>query len=306
MKILITGGAGYLGSVLVPKLAEEEIVDTVIIVDKFIYGTSHISSLIKRKVQYIVSDVADIDRYKKELKSADVIIHLAALVGAPLVNRKPSEAHRTNIELTKLLAENISTGQRLIFASTGSCYGVVDGVCDENVPISPGSIYGAQKAQGEDIVRHIGGISLRFSTVFGLSPKMRDDLFIHTMLQRAIIDRSVVMYQGEALRSFMSIDDAARAISHFALKQDVEWDVYNVGDPALSYTKLQICKAIEELTSFTVVCEEYSQDLDNRDYTVNFDRLFASGFNSACNFELELERLYMFYSTKFYSGYENG
>ena len=306
MRVLITGGAGYLGSALIKQLIHNDNISEIIVVDKLVYGTGHLASIICDKINIIVADIQDFSRYQAELSKADIIIHLASLVGSPLVNRKPIDAYNVNVTGTLDLIQRLSKNQKLIFASTGSCYGPVDGVCDESLEISPSSSYGEHKALGEDAVLAHDGYCLRFSTVFGLSPKMRNDLYIHTMLQRAIIDGSVVMYQGGALRSFININDAARAVEHLSLATNLEDRIFNVGDPKMSLTKRQICDHINNLKSFTVVENDYTQDFDNRDYTVNFDRLTKTGFECLSKFEAEIQNLYDYYNCRFVAGYENG
>lgn len=306
MHILVTGGAGYLGTVLIKQLIQNSRISKITIVDKLIYGSDQLSSILCEKVNFIVSDVQDFKRYEDQLSKADIIIHLASLVGSPLVNRKPIEAYNINVTATSDLVKRVSKQQKLIFASTGSCYGAVDGVCDETLEISPTTSYGEQKALGEAAVLGHGGYCLRFSTVFGLSPKMRNDLYIHTMIQRAIIDGSVVMYQGDALRSFLNTTDAARAVVHLSLIEKLEHQIFNVGDPNLSFTKRQICSKIDKINKFTVVQNEYTQDFDQRDYSVSFERLEKTGFKCTSNFEISLQNLYNYYACRFSAGYENG
>ena len=306
MKVLITGGGGYLGSLLTDVLLQDTNIKKIYIVDKLLYGTAHIHSLLHGKVELVVADLADKEKYYSEINEADIVVHLASLVGAPLVNRKPSESYRVNVELTHMLTKLIGRDQKFLFASTGSCYGYVDGICDENIEISPTSSYGKHKALGEKFVQEIDGISMRFSTVYGLSPKMRNDLFIHTMLQRAIVDRSVVMYQGDAMRSFIHIRDAARAIHHLCVTNSLKHNVYNIGDPRLSITKNGICREIQKLTEFTVVENDYARDVDQRDYTVDFTRLSNESFLCEMQFDTEIRNLFKYYKAKYEAGYENG
>ena len=232
---------------------------------------------------------------------------MACLVGAPLVDRKPIEAYETNIQGTKCITDLVSSSQRFIFASTGSSYGKVDGICSEkSTKISPLSSYGRHKAEGETIVRDKNGISLRFATVYGLSFRTRDDLYIHSMIQKALIDRSVVLYEGDASRTFMHVNDAARAVTHFINISDFSYDIFNVGDPNLSYTKREICNLIARYTPFTISENAYATDIDQRDYVVSYERIIETGFKCEKVLNAEIEVIMAYYTARFNSGYLNG
>tara|TARA_B100000287_G_scaffold434507_1_gene499146 strand:+ start:1228 stop:2151 length:924 start_codon:yes stop_codon:yes gene_type:complete len=307
MIVTITGGLGYLGGELTKILTSKDDVKKINIIDKGLYGTTHLSSILNNKINLEIKDIRDVDAISPIIKESDVVIHLASLVGAPLVDRKPIEAFETNIEGTKSLTNLISPSQKFIFASTGSSYGKVEGICtEEHTRISPLSSYGRHKAEGEKIVKEKGAICLRFATVYGLSFRTRDDLYIHSMIQKAIIDRSVVLYEGDASRTFMHVNDAARAIFHFLNKNDLDHKIYNVGDPALSYTKNEICKLISGYTPFTIIENSYSADIDQRDYKVSYERIMDSGFRCKKSLDLEIEVLMHYYQTRFDSGYLNG
>jgi nucleoside-diphosphate-sugar epimerase len=307
MIVTITGGFGYLGGELVSLLAADDSIKRINIIDKGLYGMTHLSSLLNEKINLYIKDIRDTGAIKSVIATSDVVVHLASLVGAPLVDRKPVEAYDTNILGTQCITDLISPSQRLIFASTGSSYGKVDGICTEDkTKISPLSSYGRHKADGESIVCEKNAISLRFATVYGLSFRTRDDLYIHSMIQKALIDSSVVLYQGYASRTFMHVTDAARAVRHFIKMTDVPHNVFNVGDPALSYTKREICDLISDYTPFTIVEDSYATDPDQRDYTVSYDRIIKTGFSCEKVLNSQVEVIMNYYKARFNSGYLNG
>ena len=307
MIVTITGAMGYLGGELIKVLLMDESIKKINIIDKGLYGISHLSSLFNNKINVLIRDIRDKSAIASVISESDVVVHLACLVGAPLVDRKPIEAYETNIEGTKCITDLVSHSQRFIFASTGSSYGKVDDICTEkNTKISPLSSYGIHKAEGEAIVRDKNAISLRFATVYGLSYRTRDDLYIHSMIQKALIDRSVVLYEGHASRTFMHVHDAARAVKHFIDISDLSHDIFNVGDPSLSFTKLEICNLISQYTPFTISENPYAKDIDQRDYVVSYDRIIGTGFKCKKSLNLEIETIIAYYSARFNCGYQNG
>jgi nucleoside-diphosphate-sugar epimerase len=307
MIVTITGGMGYLGGELTKLLVMDSSIKKINIIDKGVYGMSHLSSLIDSKINLLIKDIRDKSAIASAITESDVIVHLASLVGAPLVDRKPIEAYETNIQGTKCITDLVGPSQRFIFASTGSSYGKVDGICTEkSTKISPLSSYGKHKAEGEAIVKDKNGISLRFATVYGLSFRTRDDLYIHSMIQKALIDRSVVLYQGDASRTFMHVNDAARAVRHFINISDLPYDIFNVGDPDLSYTKREICNLISRYTPFTISENSYATDIDQRDYVVSYDRIIGTGFKCEKVLNSEIEVIMAYYTARFNCGYLNG
>ncbi len=307
MIITVTGGMGYLGGELVKLLLMDESIKKINIIDKGVYGVSHLSSLFNNKLNFLIKDIRDKKAIASFIAESDVVVHLASLVGAPLVDRKPIEAYETNIEGTKCITDLVSDSQRFIFASTGSSYGKVDGICTEkDTKISPLSSYGLHKAEGESIVNDKGAVSLRFATVYGLSYRTRDDLYIHSMIQKALIDRSVVLYEGHASRTFMHVNDAAKAVKHFIDIPKLPHNIFNVGDPSLSFTKLEICNLIAQYTPFTISENSYAADIDQRDYVVSYDRIIDTGFKCTKILNSEIEAIMTYYSSRFSCGYLNG
>lgn len=302
--ILITGGLGYLGGETVALLLKNK--DNIVTVyDRGISGSDHMSSLFCDQLNVVIGDLRDKDNLKTYVDKADTVIHFAGVAGAPLVNRKPIEAYDTNIEGTKILASLVKK-QRLLYASTGSVYGKVLGTCTEKTPAKPLSVYGEQKLLGEKILSDKGGVSLRLATVYGLSYKTRDDLYINKMIQLALVDKSVVLYEPDALRTFMHVQDTARAMNHFVDMLEIPDKVYNVGDQSLSYSKRQICELISKFIPFNIFEDDFHKDPDQRDYLVSYEKLLSTGFACKIRLEEKIQSMINYYESRFNSGYSNG
>lgn len=302
--ILVTGGLGYLGSETVALLLKNKD-NNVTIYDRGLNGTNHISSLFCDQLEVVIGDIRDKNNLKTYVDRADTIIHFAGVAGAPLVNRKPVEAYDTNITGTKILASLIKK-QRLIYSSTGSVYGKVQGTCDEKTLTKPLSTYGEQKLEGEKILSDKGGISLRLATVYGLSYRTRHDLYINKMIQLALVDKSVVLYESRALRTFMHVHDTARAMNHFVDMPKVPHKIYNVGDQSLSYSKRQICEIISKFIPFNIFEDDFHKDPDQRDYQVSYEKLLSTGFTCKIRLEDKIQSMINYYESEFNSGYSNG
>ena len=306
MKYLITGGLGYLGIELAYHLSQDD-KNKIVIYDKAVYGVEYASYVLNRKnVSVVVGDIRDIDRLSPFVKESDTIIHLASLVGAPLVQKRPIEAHETNILGTEKVVDLIGDNQRLMYASTGSTYGKVDGICTESTPISPLSIYGVHKAKGEELVSKKNALSMRFATVYGLSFRTRNDLYINNMIKKALVDRSVVLYEQFARRTFIHIHDIVRAVEYFSMDDNFESGPLNIGDPSLALTKLEVCEKIASLTEFHIISNEYAEDMDKRDYEVSYDKMIGKGFECKVVFNDAMNGLLNYYQSLFDASYENG
>jgi|TARA_B100001093_G_C26842525_1_gene1021237 nucleoside-diphosphate-sugar epimerase len=306
MKYLITGGLGYLGSEICLELIKDNS-NRITVFDKGIYGISHFGGILNNNnINVVIGDIRDKRAIVDHIKSADVIIHLAGLVGAPLVKRKTLEAKETNLDGLKIVTDIVSKNQRFVFASTGSTYGKLSQVCNEKIKISPLSLYGVHKAEGEKIVSEKNATCLRYATVYGLSLKTRRDLYINNMIQKALIDRSVVLYEGSAKRSFAHINDIARATIYFSQEENYTPGPINIGDSRLSFSKREICNKISELTEFTVVENEFSKDADQRDYVVSYEKMENLGFKCEVDFNSSLKQILNYYQILYNAGYENG
>lgn len=278
MKVLVTGGAGYLGSILVGDLLAYDYDVTVL--DLFMHGENSLAHyLYDPKLTVINGDCRD-ERILGELvKKYDVIIPLAAIVGAPACDRDLNAAHWTNTHAIRLLRYRMSPAQRLVFPMTNSGYGTGGEVeCDENSPLKPVSFYGRTKvAAEEEVLRHENSVSFRFATLFGASPRMRTDLMVNDFVLRAVRERAITLFEPHFRRNFLHVRDAAAAFI-FALQGDMR-GVYNVGDSAANMTKFELCGKIREhVPDCAVLIVENASDPDKRDYIVSNAKIEATGW----------------------------
>lgn len=287
MKILITGGAGYLGSEMCKYLLPEH---EVVVIDKLMYDSNSLLRYTQdNKFSFIREDVTNISVLKEHMASADVIIPLAALVGFPLCRDNPKVAQEINHDINRWIAKNKSSDQMVIYPCTNSGYGVsVDGsVCTEESPLNPISLYGKTKVAAENEYRNIENhVTFRLATVFGPSSRMRTDLLVNNFVLKALREKILVLYECEFMRNYVHIYDICRAFK-FAIDnwEDCKNETYNVGNDSLNMNKLQLAQTIQKHVPLEIIQAEFTSDLDKRDYIVSSQKFYDKGFS--CEFDLD-------------------
>ncbi|HEC69181.1 MAG TPA: NAD(P)-dependent oxidoreductase [Candidatus Omnitrophica bacterium] len=282
MKILVTGAAGYIGSVLVPFLLKKGW--EVIALDNFMYNqTSLLDCCFHKNLTIIRGNVRDKRLISQLLKKADVILPLACLTGAPLCKKDPFEAKAVNLEAIKTLVKLRSKNQRIIFPTSNSGYGIgqKDKFCTEETPLRPISLYGKLKVEAEKVVLDSGNsITLRLATTFGISPRMRLDLLVNDFVYRAVTDGYLVLFQAHFRRNYIHIRDVARAFIHCLDNfEKMKNEPYNVGLSSANLSKLELCQEIKkQIPDFYFTEAKVGEDPDKRDYIVSNEKIEKAGF----------------------------
>jgi nucleoside-diphosphate-sugar epimerase len=295
LNILVTGGAGYIGSVLVPLLLAEG--HSVTVVDNFMYGQpSLLDCCVNKKLDIIRGDVRDKELLSKLVAKADAIFTLACLVGAPICAKEPETANAVNFAAVKTITELMSPRQQLIFPSTNSGYGLgqPDIYCDENTPLRPISLYGQLKVDLESLLLDKGNcITFRFATLFGISPRMRLDLLVNDFTYRAVTDRCVILFEPHFKRNYLHVRDAARAFVHALNKyEEMKGRPYNVGLSDANLSKLELCQVIQkQIPDFCFLAAEFGKDPDQRNYIVSNERMEVTGFRPCLSLEDGIDEL---------------
>ena len=282
MRVLVTGGAGYLGSTLVPELLAAN--HEVTVVDNFMYGQISLNHICSHpKLTILNQDVRRKDVMTNLMKSADVIIPLAAFVGAPLCSKDPLGAMSINHDAMMMMLSIKSSDQWILMPTTNSAYGSGDenNFCTEESPLNPISEYAIEKVKVEEsLMNHANVISYRLATVFGMSPRMRLDLLVNDFTYRAVTDGFIVLFESHFKRNYIHVRDVAGAFLHglenFARMKD---QIYNVGLSSANLSKKELCERIKrQVPSCAIVEENIQKDVDQRNYIVSNEKLEQTGW----------------------------
>tara|TARA_R100000005_G_C4992345_1_gene199569 strand:- start:933 stop:1856 length:924 start_codon:yes stop_codon:yes gene_type:complete len=297
MNILITGGAGYIGSELAQHLLDDG--HKVVAYDNLMYDcTSLLRYTTNENFSFVNADVRNLPIMKEQMKKADVIIPLAALVGFPLCRDNPRDAKEVNYEINQWIADNKSKDQMVIYPCTNSGYGKSDGVCTEESPLNPVSLYGVTKVQAENAYREVENhVTFRFATVFGPSSRMRTDLLVNNFVLKALREKVLVLYECEFMRNYLHIQDSCRAFKFIIDNWDsCKNETYNVGHDEINMNKLQLAETIQKHIPLEIIKAEINTDPDVRDYTVSSQKIYNKGFKCENNLDKGVEQLIKAYS----------
>jgi nucleoside-diphosphate-sugar epimerase len=293
--ILVTGGAGYIGSTLVPDLLSKK--HKVTVIDNFMYDqTSLATSIRDRNLEIIFGDVRDESLMKKLISKADIIIPLAAIVGAPACDKDPVTAQSINKDSILWLLKQLSKSQQIIMPTTNSAYGSGDknNFCDENSPLNPLSLYARDKVVVEkSLLEHENSTSFRLATVFGISPRMRLDLLVNNFTLRAITDGFVIVFEGHFKRNYIHILDVVQAFNLAIEKKDqLKGEIFNVGLSQANISKIELCQEIKKIVpDFLFLEAPLGKDPDQRNYIVSNKKIEALGFSPAVSLQEGLNEL---------------
>ena len=293
--ILVTGGAGYLGSTMVPELLNAG--HKVTVLDNFMFKQNSLAHVCHHPNFSVVNgDIRVKDTMKSLMKDADIIIPLAALVGAPLCAKDPIGASTTNHDAILMMLDLLSKEQVVLMPTTNSAYGTGDenNFCTEESELRPISQYAIEKVEIEKrLLEHGNAISFRLATVFGMSPRMRTDLLVNDFTYRAVYDRAVVLFESHFKRNYLHVRDVARVFMHALDNYDsMRGEIYNVGLSDANISKLELCQRIQQfLPEFTFVEAPVGKDPDQRNYIVSNEKIESTGFRQAHSIESGIQEL---------------
>lgn len=295
LKILVTGGAGYLGSTMVPELLAAGYDVTVL--DNFMFKQNSLAHVCHLPNFHVVrGDIRVEEAIKPLIAKADAIIPLAALVGAPMCMQDPIGATTTNHDAIMLMLKLVSKNQMLLMPTTNSAYGTGDenNYCTEESPLRPISQYAIEKVEIEKhLLQHPGAISFRLATVFGMAPRMRIDLLVNDFTHRAVRDRFVVLFESHFKRNYLHVRDVARVFLHGLANFDkMKGQIYNVGLSDANVSKKELCERIQKYVPDFIFMEAgVGKDPDQRNYIVSNDKIESTGFKPMHSLDMGIQDL---------------
>lgn len=300
MKVLVTGGAGYIGSTLCEYLLLAG--HKVTVLDNFLYSQASLNSYYYHPNFEVVSfDVRD-SNIKNYVQKNDIIIPLAALVGAPLCDYKKAETVQVNFEAIKTIVDVVSKDQIILYPTTNSGYGIGKGDkhCTEETPLNPISLYGKTKTDAEKYVeQHLNSVRFRLATVFGCSPRMRLDLLVNDFVFKSVKDKYVVLFEANFKRNYIHVRDVCRAFIMAIDNFDYfKGETFNLGLSTANLSKLELCNKIKEYNkNFEITLNEFGKDIDKRDYIVSNAKIESRGYQPQFSLDdgiVELIKLFKF------------
>lgn len=300
MNILVTGGAGYIGSILTPALLHAG--HKVTVIDNLLYKqTSLLDICYHPKFYFIRGDVRNKELISKTVKENDVIIPLAAIVGAPACEKDKKMAKEVNYYSIKIILSSSSPRQMILFPVTNSGYGIGQPglYCDENSPLRPISFYGQTKVDAEKLLLDSGNaVTFRLATVFGASPRMRMDLLVNDFVYRALTDRFIVLFESHFKRNYIHIRDVANAFI-FSIEnyEKMSGEPYNIGLSNTNLSKKELCLKIKKLLpDFHIFESEIGKDTDKRNYIISNKKIESLGFLPKFSLEMGIQELIKAYN----------
>ena len=307
--VLVTGGAGYIGSTLVPDLLNDG--HEVTVLDNFMWGENSLAGVCSNKNFNVVrGDIRIKETMAPLIANADIIIPLAALVGAPLCNKDPIGAQTTNHDAILMMLDMLSKDQKVLMPTTNSAYGSgdKDNFCTEESDLHPISKYAIDKVAIEkELMKNPNAISFRLATVFGMSPRMRMDLLVNDFVYRAVNDGTVVLFESHFKRNYIHVRDVSRVFRHGITNFDaMKGDIFNVGLSEANLSKLELCQEIQkQIPKFTFIEAKVGKDPDQRNYIVSNDKIESTGYKPAHGIQDGIEELIKGFTTIKKSGYSN-
>ena len=309
MRVLITGGAGYIGSILTERLLADG--HAVTVLDSFIYGQTPLFHLCANPAFSCVrADARDEACMKRLLATHDAIIPLAAIVGAPACDRDPWTATAVNFDAIRMLNRLRGTGQMVVYPNTNSGYGTKGGssYCTEESPLAPISLYGVDKCRAEEeLLAHPQSITLRLATVFGASPRMRTDLMVNDFVHQAVTQGTLVIFEKNFKRNFVHVRDVAECFL-FCLKNfdRLKGRPYNFGNDAINMTKEELALKVKaHVPSLFIHFSDIRSDPDKRDYIVSSERMRKAGLTAERSLDAGIAELLTAYRMLARSPYGN-
>ena len=294
-KVLVTGGAGYIGSKLVTKLLELNYKVTVI--DSLKFSSKSLNHLFNNNnLIFIKGDVRNKKLMKKLVKNNEFIVPLAALVGAPLCEKNKKEAINVNLDSIKTLVKNVTRKNKIIYLTTNSGYGVGEKnkYCDENSPLNPISLYGRTKVNAENYVMKCkNAIGFRLATVFGYSYRMRTDLLVNNFVFKSVNQKKLTLFEPHFRRNYIHVNDVVDGII-YSIKNfnRLKSNIYNLGLSSANLTKLMLALRIKrQIKSLKITIIKNRKDPDQRDYYVSNKKIEKKGFKANTSIDKGIKEL---------------